>query len=337
MSRLEALYARAARAAVPVEVMLELTHHCNFRCRHCYIPDFLVPDALSTERVLELLEELAEMGTLVVALSGGEIFLRRDWHPIAARARELGFELHLFSNAFLVDEGTADAIAGLEATMQVSLYTMEADRFDAIVRRPGAFTRVVEGIERLRERDVRVILKVPLMTLNRGSLPAIQAYAASIGAECRSSPIITARKDGDTTPLGLRLAPAEAFGELGGPLAIGCFPERDPDGPLCAAASRYCCITTTGDVMACNILPGSGGNVRERPFREIWERSPWLREVRGIRAQDLAECGSCSRLSYCGRCHAQALVEDGSLYGPSTHARLRAELVESRDELAAGS
>lgn len=337
MSRLEALYARAARAAVPVEVMLELTHHCNFRCRHCYIPDFLVPDALDTERIYGLLDEMAEMGTLVVALSGGEVFLRQDWHPIAVRARRLGFDLHLFSNAFLIDDEIADRIAGLDATMQVSLYTMEPERFDAIVRRPGAFVRVLEGIERLRARDARVILKVPLMTLNQGSLASIREYAQAIGAECRSSPLITARKDGNTAPLGLRLAPSAAFGELGGPVAIGCFRDEDPEGPLCAAASRYCCITATGDVMACNILPGSGGNVREQRFREIWEESPWLREVRSIRSRDLSECGGCSRLSFCGRCHAQALVEDGDLYGPSSYAQRRADSLEVLHEQAAKS
>lgn len=332
MSRLDALYTRAAREGVPVEVMIEITHHCNFRCRHCYIPDFTVPDALSTGRILELLDELAQMGTLVLALSGGELFLRKDWEEIGRRARELGFDLHLFSNAFLVDDETADRVRELEATMQISLYTLDEERFDEIVRREGALRRVEAGIERLRDRDVRVVLKVPLMTLNRGALPEVRAYAKRIGAECRSSPWITAKKDGDTSPLDLRLEPSEAFGELGGPVAIGCFPEREEDGPLCAAASRYCVITSSGDVMACNILPGSGGNVRDRSFREIWEESPWLNEVRGIRADDLDECGGCSRLSFCGRCHAQAMVEDGDLYGPSSWAQRRAEWIETARE-----
>jgi hypothetical protein len=69
--------------------------------------------------------------------------------------------------------------------------------------------------------------------------------------------------------------------------------------------------------------------VCERPFREIWEGSPWLQQVRGIRASDLPICGGCSRLSYCGRCHAQALVEDGDLYGPSRLAQRRADLIDA--------
>jgi len=88
----------AGKRTIPLEVSLELTHHCNFRCQHCYIPDFSAPDLLSTDRILRLLEELAEMGTLYLTLTGGELFLRKDWYPIAARARQLGFSLRLFSN-----------------------------------------------------------------------------------------------------------------------------------------------------------------------------------------------------------------------------------------------
>jgi HAD superfamily hydrolase (TIGR01490 family) len=83
----------ATKNTIPLDVCLELTHHCNFRCQHCYIPDFLAPDLLSTERVFGLLEELAEMGTLYLTLSGGEMLLRKDWYEIGRRARDLGFAL----------------------------------------------------------------------------------------------------------------------------------------------------------------------------------------------------------------------------------------------------
>ena len=145
-----------------------------------------------------------------------------------------------------------------------------------------------------------------------------------------------AKKNGDLSTLDLRISQdrlADYFREFGGP-STGCHVDagsEDPrlDGPQCAAASRYCNITSAGDVMACNILPGSGGNIVDRPFREIWHESPWLNQIRNIRRDDLHTCKSCERVSYCGRCHAQALVEDGDLYGPSSFAQQRAELIES--------
>lgn len=327
------LLAHAAQRAIPIDVSIELTHHCNFRCQHCYIPDFQAPDLLSTERLLTLLEELAEMGTLFLTLTGGELFLRRDWQTIARRARQLGFALRLFSNGTLIDDEVVQVCVDLDALVEISLYSVDRQVFEEITCRPGSFAKTLQGIEALRRAEVPVLLKMPLMTLNMDGAAAVEAYAASVGAEVQVSPTIMAKKDGDTSTLALRIDQEQLARHFGGPHS-GCqvMSERpdDPrrDGPQCAAASRYCNITSAGDVMACNILPGSGGNIRRQPFRQVWEHSPWLNEVRSIRRKDLHTCKDCSRVAYCGRCHAQALVEDGDLYGPSSFAQQRAELME---------
>lgn len=318
---------------VPLDVCLELTHHCNFRCQHCYIPDFLAPDMLSTERVLALLEELAAMGTLYLTLSGGELLIRKDWIAIARRARELGFLLRIFTNGALVTDDVADELASLGCAVEVSLYTTDGETFDRITRRPGSFEKVVAGIERLRGRDVPVVIKTPMMALNLGGVERLFEYAASIGADCRVDHKIVHRKDGNLVTLKVRARERDLMPYYRGPHTSCSIPEEfaaNPlkDGPLCAAATRFCNITASGDVMACNIMPGSGGNLRDTTFREIWEHSEWLKKVRSIRRNDLRVCGTCEKSAYCDRCHAQAFVEDGDMYGPSSWACEHAAILE---------
>lgn len=336
-SHQDRLVIAAGRATIPLDVSIELTHHCNFRCQHCYIPDFHARDGLSTARVLHLLEELAEMGTMFLTLTGGELFLRRDWLTIAQRARELGFALRLFSNGALVDDDVADAIAPLHAVVEISLYAMDPAVFDTVTARPGSFAKTIAGIERLAQRGVRLVLKMPMTHLNADQAPAVVAYARSVGAEWLVTPTIVGKKDGDLSTLGLRVDRETLVEYLtgpffGGPSQTACHVDEDNDprrdGPLCAAASRFCAISANGDVLACTILPGSDANINERPFAEIWRHSAWLERVRSIRRSDLHTCSSCPKLSYCGRCHAQALVEDGDLLGPSRVAQERAGLLE---------
>ncbi len=83
-----------------------------------------------------------------------------------------------------------------------------------------------------------------------------------------------------------------------------------------------------GDVLACNIMPVVAGNVLETSFREVWENSPWFKKLRGISRADLETCSECEKYAYCGRCPAQALVEDGDLMGPSKDACAQAEAKE---------
>jgi radical SAM protein with 4Fe4S-binding SPASM domain len=327
------LIVQAGRKTIPLEVALELTHHCNFRCQHCYIPDFAAPDLLSTERILSLLEELAEMGTLYLTLTGGEMLLRRDWYEIAARARKLGFSLRLFTNGSTVDEEKADLIASLHATVEVSLYSMDEEIFERITQKPGSFAKTLRGIELLREREIEVLLKLPMMVHNTTGFENVFEYGARIGAAVRADARIVAKKNGDLVTLKLRAEP-EALMPLYRSGYTPCsVPEEAPGdpreaGPLCAAGNRYANIASSGEVRACNILPGDAGNLRDRTFREIWEGSPWLQKVRSIRRHHLDPCNTCSKFSYCGRCHAMALVEDGNILGLSSSACAHAEMVE---------
>jgi radical SAM protein with 4Fe4S-binding SPASM domain len=332
-SYLERLLVEAGQKLIPIEISIELTHHCNFRCLHCYVPDFSATDLLTTERVLALLGELAEMGTLYLTLTGGELFLRRDWLQIARRSRDLGFYLRLFTNASLVDEDKADVIQALSCKVETSLYSMDEAVFERVTRRTGSFRSTLRGIELLCERGVEVLLKTPLMTLNHTGVERIFQYAESVGAEARLDPKIAAKKDGDLVTIQLRvgeedLLPICRNGFLAWGVPGECEGNPDREGPLCAAGSRYANITASGDVMACNILPGGAGNIRDRSFREVWENSTWLKKVRSIHLRDLTICNTCEKFSYCGRCHAQALVEDGDIMGPSSWACRHAEVVE---------
>jgi len=331
------LLMEAARKSVPLEVSLELTHRCSFRCVHCYIPDFSAPDLLSTERVLALLEELADAGTLFLTLTGGEVFLRRDWEVIARRARGLGFCLTFMTNGSLVDDVVAGVLADLPAKVEVSVYAVDPEVMDGITGRPGSCRRVLDAVERLLGRGVGVLIKTPVMTRNLSEVPAVAEWAGRVGADFVAVPTIVSRKDGAPGPLAVRVPETDLRGFYAGP-HFDCGEVRSPDlagadDALCAAGSRYCNITPSGDVLACNILPGSAGNVRDRAFREIWERSPWLERVRAIRRRDLGVCRDCPTLLSCGRCHAQALVEDGDILGPSAMACERAGVLQGiRDE-----
>jgi radical SAM protein with 4Fe4S-binding SPASM domain len=326
------MWAAAALRHQPLSVSLELTHRCDFACRHCYIPDHAVPDGLLLGRLLTLLDELAAAGTLFLILTGGEPLLRRDWIVVARYARERAFALRVLTNGARIDARVADEIAALRASVEVSVYSTDPLVFAGITGRPGSLAAVLRGVELLRERDVAVMLKVPVMASNAAGVAGVFAFAASVGADCRAYPHIVHDKAGGLGPLALRAGEDEllAFYRAGypGSRTLPATPAPAPDGPLCAAATRYCNITAAGEVQACNLIPRSAGNVNERPFADIWNDSAFFAELRALRHGDLTTCATCSRLSYCGRCYASALVEDGDLRGPWSFACRQAELLE---------
>src|SRR5438105_11377254 len=91
--------------AQPLNVHLELTYRCNWRCVFCYNPRHHDLRALTTAEWLTVLDDLRVLGTLTIALTGGEPLTRPDFFDIAAAVRARAFALRIFTNGALLDAG----------------------------------------------------------------------------------------------------------------------------------------------------------------------------------------------------------------------------------------
>lgn len=332
-SNFERIAGEATKGAVPLEVILELTNRCNFRCTHCYQPVHADAGVLPTERLLAVLNELASMGTLFLTVTGGEPLLRPDWREIVRSSRALGFHVTLLTNGSLVDDEAAALLGALGVVVEVSYYSGDPKVFDAITGVAGSHAAVARGVETLRRHRVRVTLKVPVMTANAAGVGDIRRHAAAVGADCIAYPTMFPRRDGDAAPLALALdAPKLTEHLRTSPDAPTRLAEPAPDRdewPLCAAGTRSATIAANGDVLACPMLPTVAGTVATSHFRDVWAGSEVFRRLRTRRWHDLAACSTCERAAYCGRCPAQALLEDGDELGPCRSACAYAAALET--------
>ncbi len=73
----------------------------------------------------------------------------------------------------------------------------------------------------------------------------------------------------------------------------------------CLAGTGVCFVSHRGEVFPCGYLPLEAGNIRQQPFRQIWESSPLFAELRD---PDLlsGKCGLCEFKRVCGGCRARA-------------------------------
>ena len=63
----------------PVFGVLTVNSHCNFRCKYCFSDYYLKKDKpLSTERMFQTIDELADYGVIYLNVHGGEALIRED-------------------------------------------------------------------------------------------------------------------------------------------------------------------------------------------------------------------------------------------------------------------
>lgn len=131
---------------------ISVTDKCNLRCIYC-MPEHGLPwlpksEILTYEEIAELVKAAASVGVRSVRLSGGEPLIRKNLNRLIEEiAAAPGIEdIALSTNGLLLEEQIQSLVdAGLRR-VNVSLDTLNAERFTEIARRPG-LDRVLAGIE----------------------------------------------------------------------------------------------------------------------------------------------------------------------------------------------
>ncbi len=169
-------------------VRLSVTDRCNYRCTYC-MPESGIDhidraDILSFEEILAIVRCFASLGVRRLRITGGEPTVRRDLCDLVRRLRAVpGIdELSLSTNGHLLAELAAPLRAAGIARLNVSLDTLDADKFARITRR-GDVARVRAGIEAARAAGFAVIKinTVAVKGFNDGEIGALCDFAWSRG------------------------------------------------------------------------------------------------------------------------------------------------------------
>ena len=324
---LEEMTAKALRLNIPLNVQLDLTYRCNERCVHCYL-DHEDHGEMTTWEIKELLDQMADAGVFILTLSGGEIFLRKDFFEILEHARRLLFCVKLKTNAVFIREKEASWIRDLGVeSIQVSIYSHRPEVHDAITLVKGSLTRSVDAIRFLKSQGLKLIIANVLMTQNMADYQGVRALAAELGVECTLDPTVTPMMDGNRSTVslgvnkdGLRqvFRDSSLIGDVDEFCAIPAEADQNAlEGTPCSAGHTACYVSPYGDVFPCVQFPLPTGNIRQKRFVDIWRNSSEMNEVRSIRLKDLTTCTSCTHVASCTRCPGLAYME-GNMRGPSS-------------------
>lgn len=324
------LQGQAYARTIPLNVSLELTLKCNIRCLHCYnfdrdtkgpaCSDGEQAPELSLDEILRVLGELRQAGCLFLSLTGGEVLSSPHLFPVLDRARELGLAVQLLSNGTLLRPGVAARLASYRNLLgvSVSVYGASAEVHDGITQVRGSWRRTLDGVDRLRARNVAVRLKLIVMRTNAHEVAAMRELAAARGLPTLLDLTITARHDGTRSSLDMRVDEQQLADLYRGALA-DLVPqgkrEIDEAAFPCNCARGNCAISSRGDVFPCVSVPWAAGNVRRQPFAEIWQGSPVFQKIRGLRLADYPSCAPCPDKSFCSRDRGAAYNASGSYTG----------------------
>lgn len=166
-------------------VIWNLIRRCNLTCKHCYSisADTDFKGELSTEEVYTVMDDLKQFRVPVLILSGGEPLLRPDIYDVSKRAKAKGFYVGLSTNGTLIDETNIQPIADVGYDyVGISIDGIK-ETHDIFRQKQGAFDASMHAVRLCREHDLKIGLRFTLTQDNAEELPQLLALAEKEGVD----------------------------------------------------------------------------------------------------------------------------------------------------------
>lgn len=135
----------------PLYMEISIAGNCNHRCVFCAYDYIGYPSRkLETGRLLKFIDEIAECGVKSVLYAGeGEPLLHPDLYKFAARAKDNGIDVGIYTNGQLLKSELSERLLPLLTFVRFSFNGGTRDNYADIHRvRPEVYDKVVDNIRK---------------------------------------------------------------------------------------------------------------------------------------------------------------------------------------------
>ena len=285
-----------------------LTERCNLRCTHCYQNEEIIKDELSLEENFMVVDKFVDfIKTLnkdsysrgVLNITGGEHFVYKDLEPlleyISRFKKYLSF--NFLSNGTLINDKTIALIKKYKPIfVQISI---DGDKISHDkIRGVGAFDVSMEGIKRLKENGIKVIISFTAHRQNYKDFPKVVKIANGAGVD----KVWSDRMIPEGVGVGMQdelLSPKETFEYaklmkfeqvknrlnpftktvVSTDRSLQFVPHIE-DAHQCVAGKIMFALLPNGGVLPCRRLPIDIGNIKDKTFEEIYYENELVQKLK---------------------------------------------------------
>jgi 12,18-didecarboxysiroheme deacetylase len=339
-------------------VVWNMTRRCNLRCVHCYSQsqNKVYPEELTTAEGKVLIDDLASFSCPVILFSGGEPLMRDDLSELVRHATDRGIRAVISTNGTLITDDFARTFTKIGLSyVGVSLDGLREthDRFRGV---KGAFDGAMTGIRRCLDAGIKVGIRFTINRQNASDIPFIfdLIEAEGIPRACFYHLVYTGRgsklvdedlSHGETRAVldlimertrrlfnrGLEKEILTVDNHADGPYVYLRLLREDPSRAAevlellkmnegNSSGHGIGCVSWDGKVHADQFWRDiSFGNVRQRPFSQIWSdtSNELMTRLKDKKRYVTGRCARCQWLDICGgNFRARAEAATGDMWAP---------------------
>lgn len=315
----------------PAVVIWETTRACQLACRHCRASAIRHrnPDELTVDEVVKyILDPLAEGGSSVFVLTGGDPLERDDLAEIVSEAHKRGLRPSITPSA--TPRVTRQRLAQLQAAGLLSCafsldgsYAAIHDRFRGI---RGTFDLTMEKIRDLHDLGIPLQINTTVSVYNRDDLTALARKVEELRAfrwsvfflipigRAKSRDMLSPREQEEvlqwlgtlqkTVSYEIKTTEAPQYRRI--QTQAGALSAR----PAIWDGNGFMFVAHNGDIYPSGFLPMALGNIRCNPLIQVYRDDPLFQALRNPAAFH-GKCGYCEFNTVCAGSRARAYAVTG--------------------------
>jgi MoaA/NifB/PqqE/SkfB family radical SAM enzyme len=179
----------------PQYLMMKITNHCNSNCVYCNHAANKVhietKDSISTDILLDVIRQAAELGIKAISFSGGEPLVRKDVELLVEETVKQGIVPVLLTNGVLLDRRAENLY---EAGLRYFIISIDSLRKDDYERQRGIpYELLVRGLGAVstlksRHEEVKVHVTPVITKHNIDQMPEMVKILSEQGIAIQFSP-----------------------------------------------------------------------------------------------------------------------------------------------------
>ncbi|MCG8539060.1 MAG: radical SAM protein [Clostridia bacterium] len=281
------------KRSAPISIYLCLTHKCSNQCIYCSSKNRLNEEELTIDEWIKVINDLQDMKTPIIGLTGGEPMIRDDIYEIVKSIDDRSVSTLFTSGVNFTIEKAKELKKNGLFSIGISLDSYDKENhnrnrndskaFDyainalQIARSAGLYTMAQTVIlkESLNEEDLFKLFKLA----SKNGVHEVKILEPILSGDLLNnenlSNILYSKKDRKKLiEIQHKANKISVFPK------ITTFAYTESEEKFgCGAGTQHSYISATGDLYPCDFVPMDFGNVKDKSIKELWKE---MSEVIGI-------------------------------------------------------
>lgn len=322
--------------SAPLAAYIEINHHCNMGCKHCFKSMIGYSKYLTKNEWLKLIDQFEKLGVFEVRFVGFEPTASPDLFECAEYARNKGMYIVLNTNGFMSDKKQDQVVRFGFDEFLISLDGNE--EFHDHLRITGSYSRVLALLQKIKKYHIRTKINMTVSKLNIQYIDTVASIANEYGVNMNVIPMRMIGSGEKKSKESVALDPTHMY-MVAEKIAIlrKVYPNItiyltyhdiiDSSATQYHQASQnYPCpaakninIQANGQVYPCDLMSHLGdefciGNVFENTLEDLWHKSPRIEKFRNL--EKSKKCKTCEYFMHLcsGGCFIERYLYNGQRY-----------------------